>query len=178
MSEHLEYRHFDVLQRVPQPVPNSDAKMLGSFIIGIPAMMFREFQNDYPTFELDPAILRSISPEERREDRPSSLGYDEAGYDLHSPCQRTLPGRSARRADLWRRSREKVLDLLEIRQGGGVKVFLEGDLFLLLSWVLTKNVGFALAFTVVGHHEPLAMRKTRAFARLLNRPERKRLPCF
>jgi hypothetical protein len=62
MSEHLEYRHFDVLQ----PVPNSDAKMLGSFIIGIPAMMFREFQNDYPDFELDPAILRSISPEERR----------------------------------------------------------------------------------------------------------------
>jgi hypothetical protein len=66
MSEHLEYRHFDVLQPVPQPVPNSDAKMLGSFIIGIPAMMFREFQNDYPDFELDPAILRSISPEERR----------------------------------------------------------------------------------------------------------------
>jgi hypothetical protein len=62
MSEHLEYRHFDVLQ----PVPNSDAKMLGSFIIGIPAMMFREFQNDYPDFELDPAILQSISPEERR----------------------------------------------------------------------------------------------------------------
>jgi hypothetical protein len=40
--------------------------MLGSFIIGIPAMMFREFQNDYPDFELDPTILRSISPEERR----------------------------------------------------------------------------------------------------------------
>ena len=67
MSEHLEYRHFDVLQPVPQPVPNSDAKMLGSFIIGIPAMTFREFQNNYPDFEPEPAILRSISPEERDE---------------------------------------------------------------------------------------------------------------
>jgi hypothetical protein len=62
MSEHLEYRHFDVLQ----PGPDPDAGMLGSFIIGIPAMTFREFQNNYPCFEPEPAILRSISPEERR----------------------------------------------------------------------------------------------------------------
>ena len=62
MSEHLEYRHFDVLQ----PGPDPDARMLGSFIIGIPAMTFREFQNNYPCFEPEPAILRSISPEERR----------------------------------------------------------------------------------------------------------------
>src|SRR5580704_1203333 len=62
MSEHLEYRHFDVLQAGPDP----DAGMLGSFIIGIPAMTFREFQNNYPGFEPEPAILRSISPEERR----------------------------------------------------------------------------------------------------------------
>ena len=62
MSEHLEYRHFDVLQ----PGPDLDAGMLGSFIIGIPAMTFREFQNNYPGFEPEPAILRSISPEERR----------------------------------------------------------------------------------------------------------------
>ena len=53
MSDHLEYRHFDVLQPVPQPVPNSDAKMLGSFIIGIPAMMFREFQNGLPSAVTD-----------------------------------------------------------------------------------------------------------------------------
>src|SRR6202790_1950499 len=62
MSEHLEYRHFDVLQ----PGPDPDAGMLGSFIIGIPAMTFREFQNNYPGFEPEPAILRSISREERR----------------------------------------------------------------------------------------------------------------
>jgi hypothetical protein len=50
------------------------------------------------------------------------------------------------------------LDLLEVRQGGGVKVFLEGDLLLLCCcrWVLTKNVGFALAFTVVGHIGPVS----------------------
>ena len=62
MSEQLEYRHFDVLQ----PGPDPDARMLGSFTIGIPAMTFREFQNNYPGFEPEPAILRSISPEERR----------------------------------------------------------------------------------------------------------------
>src|SRR5271167_4549895 len=62
MSEHLEYRHFDVLQ----PGPDPDARMLGSFIIGIPAMTFREFQNNYPCFEPEPAILRSTSREERR----------------------------------------------------------------------------------------------------------------
>src|ERR1700720_4279990 len=62
MNEHLEYRHFDVLQ----PGPDPDAGMLGSFIIGIPAMTFREFQNNYPGFEPEPAIQRSISPEERR----------------------------------------------------------------------------------------------------------------
>src|SRR5271157_359959 len=62
MNDHLEYRHFDVLQ----PGPDPDAGMLGSFIIGIPAMTFREFQNNYPGFEPEPAILRSISPEERR----------------------------------------------------------------------------------------------------------------
>jgi hypothetical protein len=50
---------------------------------------------------------------------------DEAGYDVHSPCQRPLPGRYSRRTDLWGRRREKVLDLLEVGQGGGVKVFLE-----------------------------------------------------
>src|SRR5271166_4468581 len=45
--------------------------------------------------------------------------------DVHSPCQRPLPGRYSRRTDLWGRRREKVLDLLEVGQGGGVKVFLE-----------------------------------------------------
>jgi hypothetical protein len=62
MNEHLECRQFDVFE----PVPDSDAKMLGSFIVGIPAMTFREFQNQCPGFELEPAILRSISSEERR----------------------------------------------------------------------------------------------------------------
>jgi hypothetical protein len=62
MSEHLEYCHFDVLQ----PGPDPDARMLGSFIIAIPAMTFREFQNNYPGFERESAILRSISREERR----------------------------------------------------------------------------------------------------------------
>ena len=62
MSKHLECCQFDVLE----PVPDSDAKMLGSFIVGIPAMTFREFQNQCPGFELEPAILRSISSEERR----------------------------------------------------------------------------------------------------------------
>ena len=40
--------------------------MLGSFIVGIPTMTVREFQNGYPGFELEPAILQSISSEERR----------------------------------------------------------------------------------------------------------------
>jgi hypothetical protein len=40
--------------------------MLGSFIVGIPAMTFRAFQNQCPGSELEPAILRSISSEERR----------------------------------------------------------------------------------------------------------------
>ena len=62
MSECLEYRHFDILQ----PVPDSDAGMLGSFIIGIPATRFLEFQNNDPDFPPELAILRSISPEERR----------------------------------------------------------------------------------------------------------------
>ena len=62
MNEHLECRQFDVLE----PVPDSDAKMLGSFIVGIPAMTFRAFQNQCPGSELEPAILRSISSEERR----------------------------------------------------------------------------------------------------------------
>ena len=85
MSEHLEYRHFDVLQ----PVPNSDAEMLGSFIIGIPAMMFREFQNDYPDFELDPAILRSISPEERRKiNRPLAAKPGKSFGSSRSPARR------------------------------------------------------------------------------------------
>src|ERR1700730_7328648 len=57
--------------------------------------------------------------------RPSSLVYYETGYELHSPCQRPLPGRYSRRTDLGGRRREKVLDLLEDGQGGGVKVFLE-----------------------------------------------------
>ena len=55
MSEHLEYRHFDVLQ----PGPDPDAGMLGSFIIGIPAMTFREFQNNSPCFKPEPAVLRA-----------------------------------------------------------------------------------------------------------------------
>ena len=62
MSECLEYRHFDILQ----PVPDSDARMLGSFIIGIPATRFREFQNNNPGFAPELTILQSISPEERR----------------------------------------------------------------------------------------------------------------
>ena len=62
MSEHLECRQFDVLESVPE----SDGKMLGSFIVGIPTMKVREFQNGYPGFELEPAILQSISSEERR----------------------------------------------------------------------------------------------------------------
>jgi hypothetical protein len=47
------------------------------------------------------------------------------------------------------------LDLLEVRQGGGVKVFLEGDL-LLLSLGSDQKCGFALAFTVVGHIGPVS----------------------
>jgi hypothetical protein len=62
MNENLECRQFDVLE----PVPDSDAKMLGSFIVGIPAMTFRAFQNQCPGSELEPAILQSISSEERR----------------------------------------------------------------------------------------------------------------
>src|SRR5271165_7095685 len=56
MSEHLEYRQFDVLQ----PGPDPDAGMLGSFIIGIPAMTFREFQNNHPYFEPEPATVREL----------------------------------------------------------------------------------------------------------------------
>ena len=62
MSEHLECRQFDVLESVLE----SDGKILGSFIVGIPTMKVREFQNGYPGFELEPAILQSISSEERR----------------------------------------------------------------------------------------------------------------
>jgi hypothetical protein len=62
MSEHLEYRHFDVLQ----PGPDPDAGMLGSFIIGIPAMTFREFQNNsYPRYlqlQQVSGCLSAISP--------------------------------------------------------------------------------------------------------------------
>ena len=120
MNEHLEYRHFDVLQ----PGPDPDAGMLGSFIIGIPAMTFREFQNNYPGFEPEPAILRSISPEERRKIglhlwakmKPDTMFI----VRVSGPCPEDI-----RRTDLWGRRREKVLDLLEVGQGGGVKVFLE-----------------------------------------------------
>jgi hypothetical protein len=62
MSECLEYRHFDILQ----PVPDSDVSMLGSFVIGIPETRFREFQNNNPHLAPELTILRSISPEERR----------------------------------------------------------------------------------------------------------------
>jgi hypothetical protein len=116
MSEHLEYRHFDVLQ----PGPDPDARMLGSFIIGIPAMTFREFQNNYSCFEPEPAILRSISREERRKIGLHLWAKMNPDTMFIVRCQRTLSGRYSRRTDLWRRRREKVLDLLKV---GKVVVF-------------------------------------------------------
>src|SRR5271165_112290 len=103
MSEHLAYRHFDVLH----PGPDPDAGMLGSFIIGIPAMTFREFQNDYPGFEPEPAILRSISPEERRKIGLHLWAKMKPDTNVHSPCQRPLPGRYSRRTNLWGRGEKK-----------------------------------------------------------------------
>jgi hypothetical protein len=61
-SDYLEYRHFDILQ----PGPDSGARMLGSFIIGIPTARLREFQDNNPGLEPESVILGSISPEERR----------------------------------------------------------------------------------------------------------------
>ena len=125
MSEHLECRQFDVLECVPE----SDAKMLGSFIVGIPTMTVREFQNGYPSFELESAILESISSEERRK------------IGLHLWVKLKAETRfivRSRRTDLPRRSREEVLGFLEVRQGGLVKVLLEpvwkGHVFVVLRY--------------------------------------------
>jgi hypothetical protein len=70
MSEHLEYRHFDVLQ----PGPDPDARMLGSFIIGIPAMTFREFQNNYPLLRTRAGDSAEHLAGRETKNRPSSLG--------------------------------------------------------------------------------------------------------
>ena len=70
MSEHLECRQFDVLECVPE----SDAKMLGSFIVGIPTMTVREFQNGYPSFELESAHSGEHLVGRETKNRSSSLG--------------------------------------------------------------------------------------------------------
>jgi hypothetical protein len=99
--------------------------MLGSFIIGIPAMTFREFQNNYPGFKPEPAILRSISPEERRKIglhlwakmKPDTMFI----VRVSGPCPEDIPEEPTFGGE----GEKKFWIFSKTGKEGGVKVFLE-----------------------------------------------------